>query len=186
MPPSDAVQIPTVLVAFAVTEGNPIQISTGKGTSVPPPATEVMAPAMNEAANATNKETDGGDKERRYCSPLEIPEYGRRRGGLHQNRCEGDSHPPTDRQDPKPRRREEQGVGSERRGHHQIRKDHGASRPSKFPGKVCAIHEIGEYQVATHDAADRSGNAHENECPERHRAAVNPFLDLPGTDCGDD
>jgi hypothetical protein len=52
MPPSDAVQIPTVLVALAVIEGKPIQSSTGNDTSVPPPATELMAPAINAALKA--------------------------------------------------------------------------------------------------------------------------------------
>jgi hypothetical protein len=52
IPPSDAVQIPTVLVALAVIEGKPIQSSTGNDTSVPPPATELMAPATNAAQKA--------------------------------------------------------------------------------------------------------------------------------------
>src|ERR1035441_4204969 len=43
----------TVLVAFAVTEFNPSQISTGNETSVPPPATELMAPARKAAPKAT-------------------------------------------------------------------------------------------------------------------------------------
>src|ERR1035437_2774924 len=43
----------TVLVAFAVTELRPNQISAGKETSVPPPATELMAPARNAAPKAT-------------------------------------------------------------------------------------------------------------------------------------
>src|ERR1035437_1892253 len=43
----------TVLVAFAVTELRPSQISAGKETSVPPPATELMAPAKNAAPKAT-------------------------------------------------------------------------------------------------------------------------------------
>jgi glc operon protein GlcG len=42
----------TVLVALAVTDGSPIQISAGNVTSVPPPATELMAPAAKAAANA--------------------------------------------------------------------------------------------------------------------------------------
>ena len=46
-------QIATVLVAFAVTEFSPSQISAGKETSVPPPATELMAPARNAAPKAT-------------------------------------------------------------------------------------------------------------------------------------
>src|SRR6187401_464523 len=52
MPPRDAVQMPTVLVALAVIEGRPIQSSTGNDTSVPPPATELIAPATNAAQNA--------------------------------------------------------------------------------------------------------------------------------------
>src|ERR1017187_235586 len=43
----------TVLVAFAVTEPRPSQISAGKETSVPPPATELMAPARKAAPKAT-------------------------------------------------------------------------------------------------------------------------------------
>jgi hypothetical protein len=53
MLPSDAGQIPTVLVAFATMDGRPIQMSAGNETSVPPPATELMAPATNAAPNAT-------------------------------------------------------------------------------------------------------------------------------------
>src|SRR5690349_7940948 len=34
-------------------EGRPIQMRAGKVTSVPPPATELMAPARNAAPNAT-------------------------------------------------------------------------------------------------------------------------------------
>jgi hypothetical protein len=43
----------TVLVAFAVTEPRPSQISAGNDTSVPPPATELMAPARKAAPKAT-------------------------------------------------------------------------------------------------------------------------------------
>src|SRR5260370_8331896 len=43
----------TVLVAFAVTEFSPSQMSAGNDTSVPPPATELMAPARNAAPKAT-------------------------------------------------------------------------------------------------------------------------------------
>jgi hypothetical protein len=42
----------TVLVALAVTESRPSQTRVGKETSVPPPATELMAPARNAAPNA--------------------------------------------------------------------------------------------------------------------------------------
>jgi hypothetical protein len=45
-------QIATVLVAFAVTGLSPSQISMGNETSVPPPATELMAPATKAAAKA--------------------------------------------------------------------------------------------------------------------------------------
>ena len=41
-----------MLVAFAVTEFNPSQISVGKESSVPPPATELIAPAKNADPNA--------------------------------------------------------------------------------------------------------------------------------------
>src|SRR5271170_5667652 len=50
---TDAGQIATVLVALAVTEGRPSQISVGKETNVPPPAMELIAPATKAAANAT-------------------------------------------------------------------------------------------------------------------------------------
>ena len=43
----------TVLVAFALMEGSPSQIKVGNVSSVPPPATELMAPAMKAAPNAT-------------------------------------------------------------------------------------------------------------------------------------
>ena len=45
-------QIATVLVALAVTEFKPSQISAGKESSVPPPATELIAPARNADPNA--------------------------------------------------------------------------------------------------------------------------------------
>jgi hypothetical protein len=51
--PSDPGQIATVLVAFAVIEGSPSQMSVGNETSVPPPATELIAPARNEAIQAS-------------------------------------------------------------------------------------------------------------------------------------
>jgi hypothetical protein len=50
---TDAGQMATVLVALAATDGSPSQISVGNETSVPPPATELIAPARNAAANAT-------------------------------------------------------------------------------------------------------------------------------------
>src|ERR1700733_641314 len=52
MPPSDPGQIATVLVAFAATEVSPNQISVGNVTNVPPPATELIAPAANAEAKA--------------------------------------------------------------------------------------------------------------------------------------
>src|SRR6266550_755544 len=52
MLPTSPGHMATVLVAFAVTEDSPSQISVGKVTSVPPPATELMAPARNAAPNA--------------------------------------------------------------------------------------------------------------------------------------
>src|ERR1700731_4083576 len=52
MLPTSPGQIATVLVALAVTEDRPSQISVGKVTSVPPPATELIAPARNAAPNA--------------------------------------------------------------------------------------------------------------------------------------
>jgi hypothetical protein len=51
--PSEPGQIATVLVALAITDGSPSQISDGNVTSVPPPATALIAPAMNAEANAT-------------------------------------------------------------------------------------------------------------------------------------
>ena len=45
-------QMATVLVALAVTEFRPSQMSAGNDTSVPPPAIELIAPARNAAAKA--------------------------------------------------------------------------------------------------------------------------------------
>src|SRR5436853_6911371 len=50
--PSEPGQIAPVLVALAVTESSPIQISVGKVSSVPPPATELIAPATNAEPKA--------------------------------------------------------------------------------------------------------------------------------------
>ena len=47
-------QIATVLVAFAVTELRPSQMSVGNERRVPPPATELMAPARKAEPNATD------------------------------------------------------------------------------------------------------------------------------------
>ena len=47
----------TVLVAFAIVEGNPTHMSAGNVTSVPPPATELMAPATHAAANTSSSST---------------------------------------------------------------------------------------------------------------------------------
>jgi hypothetical protein len=47
-------QIATVFVAFAITDGTPSQISVGKVTSDPPPATELIPPAMMAVANTRN------------------------------------------------------------------------------------------------------------------------------------
>ena len=52
-PPSDPGQIATVLVALAIVDGSPTQMSAGNDTSVPPPATELMAPATNAATKTT-------------------------------------------------------------------------------------------------------------------------------------
>ena len=41
------------LVALAVTESSPSQMSVGNETRVPPPAIELMAPARKAAPNAT-------------------------------------------------------------------------------------------------------------------------------------
>ena len=53
MPPTEPGQMATVLVALAWTELSPSQISAGKDTRVPPPATELIMPAMKAAVNAT-------------------------------------------------------------------------------------------------------------------------------------
>src|ERR1035441_2059972 len=53
IPPSEPGQMATVLVALAVTEFKPSQIRVGKEIRVPPPATELMAPAAKAAAKAT-------------------------------------------------------------------------------------------------------------------------------------
>lgn len=55
MLPNDPGQIATVLVAFAVMGGNPNHTSVGNETSVPPPATELIAPARNAAAAAISR-----------------------------------------------------------------------------------------------------------------------------------
>jgi hypothetical protein len=43
-----------VLVAFAIISGRPDQINAGKVTSVPPPATEFIIPAIIAAPNSSN------------------------------------------------------------------------------------------------------------------------------------
>ena len=48
-------QIATVLVAFAVMDGSPSQINVGNVSSVPPPATEFMAPATKAEPKATKR-----------------------------------------------------------------------------------------------------------------------------------
>src|SRR5690348_8790353 len=53
MLPSDAGQIATVLVALAILESRPSQMSAGKETRVPPPATELITPARKAAPKAT-------------------------------------------------------------------------------------------------------------------------------------
>ena len=53
MVPTVPGQIATVLVAFALMEGSPSQINVGNVRSVPPPATELIAPATNADPNAT-------------------------------------------------------------------------------------------------------------------------------------
>jgi hypothetical protein len=45
----------TVLVAFAVIDGNPSHTRVGNETSVPPPATELIAPARKAAAAAISR-----------------------------------------------------------------------------------------------------------------------------------
>jgi hypothetical protein len=57
MLPSDPGQIATVLVALATIGGKPRNSNTGKVTMVPPPATELMAPARKAAAAAKIKES---------------------------------------------------------------------------------------------------------------------------------
>src|SRR5258707_9336550 len=49
----EAGQMATVLVALAVREGKPSQMRVGKETSVPPPATELIAPARKAEPKAT-------------------------------------------------------------------------------------------------------------------------------------
>jgi hypothetical protein len=53
-------QIATVLVAFAVIESRPSQISVGKDSSVPPPATELIAPARKADAKAADARIASG------------------------------------------------------------------------------------------------------------------------------
>jgi hypothetical protein len=52
MLPTDPGQMATVLVAFADTEFSPSQINVGNVTSVPPPATELIAPAAKAEVKA--------------------------------------------------------------------------------------------------------------------------------------
>jgi hypothetical protein len=55
MLPIDPGQIATVLVALAVIDGSPKASRAGNETSVPPPATELMAPARKDAAMANRR-----------------------------------------------------------------------------------------------------------------------------------
>lgn len=52
MLPTDPGHIATVLVALAATELSPSQTSVGNVSNVPPPATELIAPAAKAEANA--------------------------------------------------------------------------------------------------------------------------------------
>ena len=64
MVPTVPGQMATVLVAFALMDGSPNQISVGNVSSVPPPATELMAPATKaepNAAIACHQPSDVGD-----------------------------------------------------------------------------------------------------------------------------
>jgi len=54
MVPTVPGHIATVLVALALMDGNPSQIKVGKVSNVPPPATELMAPATKADPKATN------------------------------------------------------------------------------------------------------------------------------------
>jgi len=54
MVPTVPGQMATVLVALALMEGNPSQMRVGKVSSVPPPATELMAPATKADPNAAS------------------------------------------------------------------------------------------------------------------------------------
>ena len=55
MLPSEPGQMATVLVAFALMDGNPSQTSAGNEISVPPPATELIAPARKAAIVASSR-----------------------------------------------------------------------------------------------------------------------------------
>ena len=54
MVPTVPGQMATVLVALALMEGRPSQMSVGKVNNVPPAATELIAPATKAAPNATS------------------------------------------------------------------------------------------------------------------------------------
>src|ERR1700734_509984 len=54
MVPTVPGQMATVLVALALMDGSPSQISVGNVSNVPPPATELMAPATKAEPNATS------------------------------------------------------------------------------------------------------------------------------------
>ncbi len=54
MVPTVPGQMATVLVALALMDGSPSQISVGNVSRVPPPATELIAPAIKAEPNATS------------------------------------------------------------------------------------------------------------------------------------
>ena len=54
MVPTVPGQMATVLVALALMDGSPSQMSVGNVSSVPPPATELMVPATKAEPNATS------------------------------------------------------------------------------------------------------------------------------------
>ncbi len=71
MLPNDPGQMATVLVALAATESNPSQMSVGNVSSVPPPATELIAPAAKAEAKAEEpcKRSIEADKIKDYQEP---------------------------------------------------------------------------------------------------------------------
>ena len=73
---------------------------------------------------------------------------------------------------------EQQRVDRQQQRHQDVGEQPHALRARELARQMRAVHDVGEDQMAADDAADRAGNAHQHEDPERDRLAE-PFLDLP-------